>query len=617
MSIEARKILRVNLTTGEFTEESIPREWRDLFLGNAGLGARYLFDMVNDDTDPLGPDNPLIMMTGPLTGTKTPSSSRHTFVAKSPLTGLFGESSVGGFTGYELRRAGFDGLIITGKAENPVYLLIREGEPPELRDATHLWGTDTYQTQTEICAEIGDKRARVACIGPAGENLVRFAGIMTGDARTAGRTGMGAVMGSKSLKAIVIRGNGPIPITDKEAYNLAVRKAREGMEADISLDVLKELGTAGGLEFFDMVGSLPSKYWTGGSNEGALNLSGAAMAESLLTGRTGCWGCTIQCGREVTVNDEPYDFGTTDGPEYECVVSLGSNLLIDDLKAVSYFDFICDSMGLDVITAGAVIGFAIYLYEQGYITPQHTDGIPLEWGNADIVLLLLDQIINKAGLGKVLGQGVRAVEDYFEARGLGVQVNGMDPGMHDPRGFSGMGLVYLTSPRGACHNKSDFYLVEIGHTFEELGISVDDQHQEAGKAPLVVKHQDYRSMVDAAGCCTFVNVSLDVLPQMFGAAWGRDISLDALVLAGERIFNLKRLLNLRLGLNPRRDEVMPKLFNTPLPDGPSAGIVPDWDLMLREYYVCRDWDWETGHPSAEKLAELGIAELAAKNLNSG
>ena len=607
------KLLLVNLTSGQINEQPLNEARAIKYIGGSGLAARYLYDLIDRDTDPLGPDNPLIMMTAPLTGTRTPSSSRHAFVAKSPLTHLFGESNIGGFTGYELRRAGYDGLIITGKANRPVYLLIKEGQPPELRHAGHLWGLDTYQTQAQLIADLDDKRIRIACIGPAGENLVRFAAIMNADARAAGRTGMGAVMGSKNLKAIAIRGRGPIPISDKEAFNMAARQALSYAQADPAVEVLKALGTAGGLEFLEMVGSLPAKYWTQAPTEAAFRLSGSAMAGSILSGSTGCWGCFVQCGREVTVEEGDYPIGTTDGPEYECVVSLGSNLLINDLKAVSYFDLICDSMGMDVISAGAVIGFATYLFEQGHISTADTDGQPLDWGKPATVVSLLNKIVRREGFGGVLADGVRAMEARFNVPGLGVQVNGLDPGLHDPRGFSGMALVYLTSPRGACHNKSDFYYVEMGHQFDRLDISVDDHQQEAGKAPIVARHQNYRTLIDASGCCTFVNVSLEQLTALFRAAWGRQTSLEALMLAGERVFNLKRLLNLKLGLNPRQDEVLPALWRVPL-DGPTGGFVPDGEAMLKEYYAYRNWDWQNGYPSQAKLTELGLLHLVEPTL---
>ena len=602
------KLLKVNLSTGQIQSEPLNETWARQYIGGSGLAARYLYDLVDQTTDPLGPENPLIMMTAPLTGSRTPSASRHAFAAKSPLTGLFGESNVGGFTGYELRRAGYDGIIFSGRSPHPVYLLVREGRPPELREARQLWGLDTYQTQNQIIAASGDKKTRVACIGPAGENLVRFAAIMNADARAAGRTGMGAVMGAKNLKAIAIRGAGPIPMADKEAFNLSVRQAMAHLKADFAAVVLKELGTSAGLEYFDMVGSLPAKYWTQAPAETVSQLSGAAMAESILTGNTGCWGCFVQCGREVTVEDEAYPVGVTDGPEYECIASLGSNLLIHDLKAVSFFDLICDSMGMDVISAGAVIGFAIYLFSQGYIGRAETEGLPLTWGSPEIVATLLHKIARREGFGALLANGARAMEETFNVPGLAVQVNGLDPGLHDPRGFSGMALVYLTSPRGACHKKGDFYFVEAGHSFKEINVSVDDHRQEAGKAPVVARHQDYRSLVDASGCCTFVNIPLDILPDMFQAVWGQKTTLDELILAGERIFNLKRLLNLKLGLNPRRTEVLPKLLTLPLA-GPTEGFVPDWEAMLKEYYRYRDWDWETGYPSPQKLAQLALTDL--------
>jgi aldehyde:ferredoxin oxidoreductase len=249
------------------------------------------------------------------------------------------------------------------------------------------------------------------------------------------------------------------------------------------------------------------------------------------------------------------------------------------------------------------------LADEGLISAEQTDGESLTWNNPAQVRTLLEKIVRRDGIGNLMADGVRAMETAFGVPGLGVQINGMDPGMHDPRGFSGMALVYLTSPRGACHNKSDFYFVEIGHTFEKIGVSVDDQHQVQGKAALVAKHQNYRTMIDSSGMCNFVNMPLDILPDAFKAVWGNDLSLNELLLLGERVFNLKRLLNLKLGMVPRRDEVMPKLLTVPYAEGATDGFVPDWELMLKEYYAARDWDWESGRPSAAKLAALGLSEL--------
>jgi len=604
------KLLIVDLSSGQMRDEPLNETYARQFIGNSGLAARYLYDMVSADTDPLGPDNPLIMMTGPLTGTHTPSASRHAFVARSPLTGILGEANVGGFTGRELRRAGYDGIIITGQSPAPVYLWVKEGQPPELRDASHLWGLDTYTTQARIAEELGEPRARVACIGPAGENLVRYAAILNADARAAGRTGMGAVMGSKRLKAIAIRGRGTIPLSDKERFKQAARRALIRTQQEFAVQVLKETGTSGGMDFFDMLGGVPARYWTQGVFEGVAELNGGLIAETIATGHTGCWGCAVQCGFQVEVPDGPYPVPKTDGPEYETLCALGSQLLIGDLGAVSYFDLLCDSLGLDTLSTGGAIGFAFWLFDQGHITPDETDGLTLTWGDPAPVVELIRKIAARDGFGDVLADGVLAMERRYNVPGMAVQVNGLDPGMHDPRAMSGMALVYLTSPRGACHNKSDFYFVEAGHSFPEFDIESEDRHQEAGKAPVVVRHQNYRTLVDCSGCCQFVNVPLKELPELFSAAWGEEVSLEDLYTAGERIFNLKRALNLKLGMNPRQSEVFPKLWTRPLTEGGTEGFVPDWEGMLREYYEYRRWDWETGRPRPEKLGALGMEDIA-------
>jgi aldehyde:ferredoxin oxidoreductase len=604
------RLLIVDLTSSEMHDEPLNMAYARQFVGNSGLAARYLYDMVGASTDPLGPDNPLIMMTGPLTGTRTPSGSRHAFVARSPLTGIMGEANAGGFTGHELRRAGYDGLIITGRSPTPVYLWIKEGEKPELRDASRLWGLDTYTTQARIAEELGEARARVACIGPAGENRVRYAAILNADARAAGRTGMGAVMGSKGLKAIAIRGKAPIPISDKERFNQAARRALIRTQQDFAVQVLRETGTSGGMDYFDMLGDVPARYWTQGVFEGVANLNGGLMAETIATGHTGCWGCAVQCGFEVEVPDGPYPVPKTDGPEHETLCSLGSQLLIGDLGAVSYFDLLCDSLGMDTLSTGGAIGFAFWLFNNGHITSEEADGLSLAWGDPAPVAQLIRKIAARDGFGDVLADGTLSMEKRYDLPGMAVQVNGLEAGMHDPRALSGMALVYLTSPRGACHNKSDFYFVEVGHSFPEFDIASDDRHQEGGKAPVVARHQDYRTLVDCSGCCQFVNVPLSELSELFSAAWGEAVSLQDLYTAGERIFNLKRALNLKLGLNPRQREVFPKLWTQPLSEGGTEGFVPDWEGMLREYYDYRRWDWDSGRPFPEKLLTLGLEDIA-------
>jgi aldehyde:ferredoxin oxidoreductase len=604
----AGTVLRVDLGRRTIWKEPLNQAWAQSFIGASGLAARYFYDLLRTDIDPLGPDNPLIWMNGLLTGTRLPSGSRSAFCARSPLTGIWGEANVGGFVGTALRDAGYDGVIVTGRTDTPVYLDIN-GEHAELRDARPFWGLDSYQTQEQIAQAIGDARTRVLCIGPAGEHLIRYAAIMTGDARAAGRTGMGAVMGSKRLKAIAVRGKaGQHPQAQRERFNEAARRALAHVRDDLAAELLKLMGSSSGTEYFNMLGAVPARYWTSGEFEGVKNLNGAVLLETLRVGSGGCWGCWVRCGPKIEIPDGPYELPPVAGPEYETMLSLGSQLLIGDLKPVSYFGYQCDRLGMDTISTGGAIGFAHYLYDRGIIGSQETGGLELHWGDDARVAQLIPLIAHRSGFGDVLADGTRAMEQRFGVPGLAVQINGLDPGMHDPRGISGMALVYLTSPRGACHNKSDFYMVAAGHSFPEIGVELTDPKASHGVAREVVRHQNWRSFVDSSGSCLFVDAPIDDLVEMVAAATGQPQTVEALSQAGERILTLKRLINLKLGLT-RADEVMPKLLTEPLPEGGSEGFVPDVELMLEEYYQERQWDIKSGRPSPEKLAALDLGDL--------
>jgi aldehyde:ferredoxin oxidoreductase len=608
MNAYAGTILRVDLSRRETWREALNEAWASGFVGASGLAARYLYDTVDASTDALGPDNPLIWMSGLLTGTGTPSASRSAFCTRSPLTGIWGEANVGGYVGAALRHAGYDGVIITGQAETPLYLYI-DGDDVELQDARPFWGLDTFQTQAQMCQATGNKRLHVACIGPAGENLVRYAAILTGDARAAGRTGMGAVMGSKRLKAVAIRGKSDQrTMADSTRFNQAARRALAFVREDMHPEMLKLMGTGYGTEYFNMIGAAPSRYWTSGDFEGMENLNGAVMFETIRNGSGGCWGCWVQCGPSVEIPDGAYALPSVPGPEYETMLSLGSQLLVGDLKPVSYFGHQCDALGMDTISAGASIGFAHYLYDQGIIGPRETGGLELGWGDETLIARLIPMIARREGFGDVLADGTREMDRRFDACGLAVQVNGLDPGMHDPRGISGMAAVYLTSPRGACHNKMDFYMTAAGHAFPEIDVDLADPKTDCGVAAQVVRHQNWRSFVDSSGCCLFVNSPIDDLVDMVSAATGREESLTSLSQAGERIFTLKRLINLKFGLT-RADEVLPNLLGRPLKEGGTEGFVPDAELMLTEYYAERDWDIRTGRPSQAKLIALGLEDL--------
>ncbi|MEJ5200838.1 MAG: aldehyde ferredoxin oxidoreductase family protein [Anaerolineales bacterium] len=599
------RLLKVDLTDRTVTKESIPPEYCCDFIGGGGLAARLFWDLFDPAWHPLDPRSPLLWVTGPLTGSAGPTTGRFTICARSPQTGLWGESNIGGFVGPELRFAGYDVLVVIGRSVEPVYLWINNDEV-EIRPASHLWGVvDTYQTQIAIREET-DSRAKVACIGRAGENQVPYALILSDHGRVAGRTGMGAVMGSKNLKAVAVRGTGKLPLKSPQLYqNLRVRSNKRLLEQNMTA-ILHQTGTSGSADFFQYVGDMPQKYWTQATFEGAGKISGAAMAETILTGSSACQGCVIRCGREVTITEGPYATnGATKGPEYETICSFGPQLLVDDLAIITALGGLCDRLGLDSISAGNTIALAYLLYDKGLIDENDTGGLVLRWGDATPCFELLDLIANRNGFGALLAQGSRMLASHYGVEELAVQVNNLDVPMHDPRAFSGMALSYVTSPRGACHNQSDFFMVELGGSLEEIGIPMTDRFANTGKASYVARHQHWRTVCNSLVTCFFSVISPSELAELLEAAAGYGLSLDQLVCAGERAWNLKRMINLHLGWT-RAGEKLPHLLVQPLPDGGHEGYVPDTETLLHEYYVASGWDENTGSPTKAKIKELGL-----------
>ena len=607
------KILRVNLNRGEMWDEPLPESWARLLIGGSGLAARYLYGLVDAHTDPLGPDNPLIFMAGPLTGTAAPACGRHVVCARSPATGLWGEANSGGRFGAQMRLAGYDGIIIEGQAPQPTYLSVMDGQP-RLRKATHLWGLDSYQMQEAVKDELGDEKISVACIGLGGENRVKMAAVMNDEGRAAGRGGLGAVMGAKNLKAVAVRGTQAIPLADEATFKVALHRSLVTLKNDFSVQLLRELGTPGGVEYLQMLGDMPNRYFTQGQFEGSDKLSGSAMAETIITGNGTCHRCPIACWRMTEVAQGPYQQKDIDGPEYETVAAFGSLILTDDLEAVAYAGHLCNLYGLDTISAGSTIAFAYHLYDQGIIDEIETGGLRLAWGDPAPIIKLIEMMARRQGFGDVLAEGSREMERRYGVEGQAAQVNGLEVAMHDPRAFPSMALVYATSPRGACHNQGDMYYVEMGRGVPELGIEPADDGGElhrfemTGRAQSVARSQDYRSFYNALIMCIFCNPPPQDVTDMLAAVTGWEVDLEDLLTTGERIWNLKRVLNNRLGLN-RSNDRLPKALLEPLPDGGAAGHRLDLDLMLREYYAVRSWDWETGQPTREKLMSLGLDDL--------
>ncbi len=604
------KLLVVDLTAGTVREEALDDNLARDFVGGAGYAARYLYNELGPHTDPLGPENTLMFMTGPLVGTRAPSCGRYEVCALSPLTGIWGESNSGGFWGAELKFSGYDGIVIRGRAEKPVWLSVIEGQPPALHEATGLWGLDSYETQQRLRDQLGDPKVRVACIGPAGENRVLYAAVMNDHGRAAGRTGMGAVMGSKNLKAIAVRGRQRVPLADPEAFRQAARQALQNVTADLATQVYRQLGTASFVDMSIMWGNLPNKGWTQPLFEEATNLSGPTMAETILVRSVPCYGCVVACGRQVTLKDTPYGVEVVDGPEYETVAMLGSMLLVSDLPGVAYANHLCNRYGLDTISAGSSIALAYLLYDRGFLTAADTGGLPLRWGDIETAQLLLEWIARRQGFGNVLADGVRRIAARYGAEDLAVHVNGLEPAAHDPRALSGMAVVYATSPRGACHMQGDMYAVDMGLTLPEVGILPGGRFRTRGKSRVVARLQDWRTLYNSAIMCVFVNPTAPVLAQLLSAATGRSADAVGWQRTGERIFNLKRAFNNRMGVR-RGNDRLPTLLLLPMANG-SRGHTPRMEPLLREYYAHRGWDWETGRPSRDTLLSLGLADIAAE-----
>ncbi|MGB8980869.1 MAG: aldehyde ferredoxin oxidoreductase family protein [Anaerolineales bacterium] len=605
-------ILKINLTTGDTEEYRIPEKWEKDFLGGASLAARILYSSLTRELAPLSPEASLLFLMGPMTGTSGPTTGRFVVCGKGPATGLWAESNIGGFWGPELRAAGYDGLWITGRAAQPVYLWLNGNNPStgsgqrlEVRKAAHLWGQDTYTTQDKVKEEIGEKSARVCVIGPAGEKQVLFASIMCDHGRMAGRTGLGAVMGAKNLKAIAVRGTNPIPVFDPTSYASLRSEANRMLKQDNEAQVLRELGTAGAANYSEYMGAMPVKYYTRGSFENVDNISGAKMTETILSGRSACQGCVIACGRVVKLGDG----AKRKGPEYETIVGFGPNLLNDNLQSIVELGELCDRYGMDTISCANTIGLAFHLFEKGAITEKDTGGLVLKWGDVDMLKQLVELTGRRAGIGDLLAQGSRRFGAHFHAEEEAVQVNGLEVAYHDPRGVSGMALSYATSPRGACHNQSDYFFVDWGHTQDALGITYFDRHAQAEKVGNVARHQDWRTVFNSIVMCIFANTEPEMQVRLINAACGLDWTVEDMLKCGERGWNMKRAINIRMGLT-RADDKLPKALLTPFPDGGSAGFKPDLPAMLSAYYAARGWDPATGKPTREKLSQLGLDDVA-------
>jgi aldehyde:ferredoxin oxidoreductase len=543
-------------------------------------------------------------MTGPLVGTSMPAAGRCTISARSPLTGYWGESNTGGFIGPELRFAGYDGMLITGRSEKPCWISVIDGEV-KLHDGNRLWGQDTYQTQETIRKTLAEPKARVTCIGKAGEQLVKMAAVINDHGRAAGRTGMGAVMGSKNLKAIAFRGSGKVPLVDPEIYQAVVNEILKELEDDIPAQALRMAGTSGYVNMALMFGDMPIRYYQQGEWEEGSNLSGILMAEKFLTRNTSCYLCPIMCGRETrTVK---YQVDAVNGPEYETIASFGSLAMIDDLEGVIYAGHLCNVYGLDTISTGSTIAFACDLYEKGILTKEHTGGLEIKYGDVEMTHRLIKLIAHREDFGDLLAEGSAALAARFGVPELAATVRNLEIPMHDSRAFSGMAPIYALSPRGACHLQGDMFGVDTGQSpAAELGIHPGDRFDNSEeKGATAARDQAWRSVYNALIVCHFMNPGASQLLAGLNAATGWDYSLEELMQAGKRIFTLKRMLNAKLG-STKADDRLPDFMLKPFINGGTLGFSPDLKPLLAGAYKEHGWDPATGMPGKDTLLKLGL-----------
>ncbi|MGI6038491.1 MAG: aldehyde ferredoxin oxidoreductase family protein [Limnochordia bacterium] len=624
MSGYTGRILRVNLTTGQIDIEQPDETIYRRYLGGGALATYYMLKELAPGIDPLGPENKLFFMISPIVGSPVAGASRFTVAGKSPLTGGFGESEAGGYWGPELKFAGFDGVIVEGQSEKPVYLWIHNGQA-EIRDASHIWGKTTGEAEAMIREELGDKRIRVAQCGPAGENLVRYACVLNNCKHANGRTGMGAVMGSKKLRAIAVRGTDKPKFADPETVRAIGKWFADRWRDDDAAYGMHFWGTSRGIKGLDAGGILPTHNFVTGTFEKADEISGEAIVDQVLIDREGCYACPIRCKRVVKV-EEPYNVDPFyGGPEYETVGSLGSLLDIGDLKPISKGNELCNKYGLDTISVGTTIAFAMECYENGLLTKEDTGGLELNFGNEEVMLQLLEMITRREGIGDLLADGVRIAAEKIGrgAEKYAMHVKGQELPMHEPRGKNSLALAYALSPTGADHmeNPHDPGFAAPGNMLDNvaaLGLleplpSIDLSDK---KVRQFFYLQQIWSLYNSICLCDFVAtptypLSFEKIIELLNAATGWNTSLYELLKIGERANTLSRVYNVREGFT-RADDTLPERLFEPLASGALEGVAIDreeFDKALSTYYAMAGWD-EEGVPTKAKLEELDIGWTA-------
>ena len=613
----ARKILRVNLTKGTCSEEPLNMDWAMKYIGQRGLATKYLVEEIDATVDALSPKNKLIMATGPLTGTMASTGGRYSVICKSPLTGAVACSNSGGFIGAEIKLAGWDMIIFEGKAKKPVYLYL-ENDVPEICAADDLWGKSVWETDELLHTKYQDPLIRIACVGRSAEQGCLYAGVVNDLHRAAGRSGVGTVMASKNLKAVVVRGTkGVGNVRDPKAFMKVTTEAKATLaENAVTGEGLPAMGTQVLMNVINEVGAMPTRNMREVQFEGASKISAEAMHEpresdgnpNLVT-NAACFGCTIACGRistidpqHYTIQNRPEYIGASGGLEYEAAWALGSDTGVDDLDALTYANFLCNEDGYDPISFGATVAAAMELFDIGAITTKHTGGIEMNFGSAEALTKAAELVATGEGFGKDLGLGSKRLCEKYGHPDLSMTVKGQEFPAYDPRGIQGMGLAYATSNRGACHLRGYTVSSEI------MGVPVKtDPHVTEGKPELVKAFQDATAAVDSSGLCVFTTFAWtleDIAPQIDAACEG-GWTAESVLEAGERIWNLERKFNLDAGLTAADDTLPKRLLKDAAKTGPAKGLVNRLDEMLPEYYAARGWSTD-GVPTSDTLDRLSV-----------
>lgn len=618
------KLLRADLTAGVCSIEELTEEQVRPFIGCSGYAAKILWDELAPDTDPLGPENKLVFATGPVTGTLCPSGGSYELCFKSPASLSWSQSRSGGSFGPKLKYAGFDFLVVEGRAENPVYLWVRDGQA-EIRDASRVWGSGVEKTTDFLLAETGDRESSVAAIGPAGEKMVRFAAVINDRGRAAGRGGGGAVMGSKNLKAVVVNGSGNVPVHDLETWKALMVEAEENLKR-YPFEGVNQFGTPLLVGIQNAAGALPTRNFVQGQFAAADKIGGEALTEKHLVKRRACFGCCMGCGRYSVVEGGPWETPGMEGPEYETLASLGSLTLTDDLPAILRGNYLCNDYGLDTISTGVSIAFAIECYQNGLLGPEVTGGREFCWGDPELVMDLVRMIAFREGAGDLLAEGVRRAAETIggDAMRYALEVKGLEVPMHEPRGESKvMALQYAVNPRGACHMHPnwagiwDSVQFECGmNGFGQPWPPTDKMEETGSQKGLAYRYVSIQGEIsEIIGGCVFHSwgaadecLTPDLYARMLRALVGWDIDAEELFRAADRSWVLKRCFNLREGFG-RSDDRIPVRLTEPIEEsGPSEGSrVRDIDGMLREYYQAAGWDPATGVPEEATLEALGLS----------